>query len=139
MSIRFFTTLTSQLVSLLLFTSTCFATKCMEPGTVEDLKKVHPLLILGKIEERKPLKSNGSFELKISVTKFLNGHGDFDHVTAAEIWGPSSPLVVKRRYELNKQYVFPVKFQKDKKAPIVYLQPDGCPDLLIGDKSFSEN
>ncbi len=136
MSVRFFTKVTLQLVGTLLATSPCFATKCMEPSTIEDLKKAHPLIILGRIEERRPIKSDGSFELKISVTKFLNGQANFDQVTATEIRGPSSPLVIRRTYELHKEYVFPIKLQKGKKKPIVYLQPDGCPDLVIADKSI---
>lgn len=111
----------------------CQATKCMEPGTLEELKKIHPVLILGRIEERKPLKSNGSFELKISVTKFLNGHGKFDQLTATEFRGLASPIIIKRQYELHKEYVFPVEVTKGKKMPVVYLQPDGCPELVIGD------
>lgn len=135
MSVKIFAKRIVALSAIFLTSIPCFATKCMEPGTIEDLKKVHPVLVLGRVEERKPLDSRGSVELKIAVTKFLNGKETFDHLTATEVRGPSSPMVVKKVYELNKEYVFPVKPSKGKNPPVVYVQPDGCPDLVIKDQS----
>jgi hypothetical protein len=102
------------------------ATHCLDSESVEELKTEFPIVILGKVISKVPIRSDaGDVKIKIKVLETLKGR-----IQNATLEGFAREWkgLEKPKYTVGATYAFGVDLKND--VSILKLQPQGC-DLFL--------
>jgi hypothetical protein len=117
--------------TIFVFTPKVSATKCFKESSFEGIKKNFTYVVKGKIVSRNKFKGlDDRYTLKIKVLSSVKGDFFVSQNIEADEWHSGNKMLGIQKYEIGKEYYFPIEKGKfGKRKYKVYLPADGCPSL----------